>query len=282
MIKKDYNDGKKHVHVLSFGAGTQSSAMLIKALRGDFDGVIPDYIIFADTGWEPKHVHKWLEKMKEIAKSYGKEIIVASNGNIKEDIERAFKTGERAASLPLYSENDGEEGIIRRQCTMEYKITPVNRKVRELLGYGSRDKVNEVVHMWKGISTDEIQRVKPSQVGWIRFEYPFIFDEPRNRSECIAFVEREGLGTPPKSSCIGCPFHNNDMWRDIRDNYPDEWQEAVEFDKLIRNHPKPGFKSKLYLHKSRVPLDEVDFNDDQLNMFNIDDFENECEGMCGI
>ena len=281
MIRQDYNDGHKHVHVLSFGAGTQSTAMLIKALNGEFDGVIPDYIIFSDTGWEPKHVYAWLEKMQEYAKSKGKEIIIASGGNIKEDVERSFETGERAASLPLYTKDGKESGIIRRQCTMEYKIDPVNKKIRELLGYTKGQRVKEIVHMWKGISTDEIQRVKPSQVKWIRFEYPFIFDEPRNRSECIAFVQRSGLGTPPKSSCIGCPFHNNDIWKDMRDNHPEEWKEAVEFDRKIRKHPNPKFNSELFLHKSRIPLDQVDFNDNQMSMFD-DDFDNECEGMCGI
>lgn len=280
MIRSDYNDSKRHIHVLSFGAGTQSSAMLIKALRGEFDGVIPDYIIFADTGWEPKHVHDWLEKMQGVAKQYGKEIVIARNGNIRDDILRSFETGERAASLPLYTKDDDDEGIIRRQCTMEYKITPIEKTVRQLLGYQKGERVKEIVHMWKGISTDEVQRVKPSQKGWIVNEHPFIFDQPRNRSECIAFVEREGLGTPPKSSCIGCPYHNDLAWKEIKDNQPDEWADAVAFDKAIRKHPR--FKSDTFLHKSRVPLDEVDFNEDQMSIFNVDDFDNECAGMCGI
>jgi hypothetical protein len=40
-------------------------------------------------------------------------------------------------------------------------------------------------------------------------------------------------------------------------------------------------RDKLYLHRSCKPLDEVEFNkkenDKQLDMFN-----NECEGMCGV
>nr|WGD78961.1 phosphoadenosine phosphosulfate reductase family protein [Bacillus subtilis] len=52
MIKQHYDDGKKHIHVLSYGGGTQSTALLLMALKGEINGVIPDYIIFSDTGWE--------------------------------------------------------------------------------------------------------------------------------------------------------------------------------------------------------------------------------------
>lgn len=73
MIKQQYDDGKKHIHVLSYGGGTQSTALLLMALKGEINGVIPDYIIFSDTGWEPKHVYNWIEKInKHIKATYGR------------------------------------------------------------------------------------------------------------------------------------------------------------------------------------------------------------------
>ncbi|WNV81644.1 hypothetical protein RUL31_10515 [Bacillus atrophaeus] len=47
MIKHQYDDGKKHIYVLSYGGGTQSTALLLMALKGEINGVIPDYIIFS-------------------------------------------------------------------------------------------------------------------------------------------------------------------------------------------------------------------------------------------
>lgn len=293
MIKQDYGDGKKHIHVLSFGAGTQSSAMLLMALKGEFNGVIPDFIIFADTGWEGKETEQWLSKMQKVAESYGKEIIIASGGNIHDDVIDGYQNGYNVPSLPYYTQNpitladpnatkaEKRGGITLRQCTMKYKIEPIQKKVRELLGYKKGQRIKEIVHMWKGISTDEIQRVKPSQVKWIVHEHPFIDLVQRNRSECIAYVERQGLGTPPKSSCIGCPFHDNGKWLEMKRNKPEEWAEAVAFDKQIRNNPHPNMKSLQYLHKQRVPLDEVVLDENQMSIFD-DDFNNECEGMCGI
>ena len=69
------------------------------------------------------------------------------------------------------------------------------------------------------------------------------------------------------------------MWRDQRDNDPDEWRQSVEVDRAIRN--QPGIRGQQFMHASRVPLDEVDLSTPedhgQLNLFN-----NECEGMCGV
>lgn len=279
MIQKTYDDGKKHIHVLSFGAGTQSTALLLMALKGEINGVIPDYIIFSDTGWEPKRVYEWVEKVSRyVIDKYGATIHITDNGNIRSDIIDAVRTGKRYASLPLFTKaDDGKGGMIMRQCTKEYKIDPVSKKIRDLLGYKPRQRVKEVVHVWKGISTDEIQRVKPSLVRWQVMEHPLVDIVNVDRSECIAYVERERLGTPPKSSCLGCPFHDNKAWLEIKRNDPEGWREVVEFDRVIRNMPK--LRGQAFLHRSRVPIDEVDFGETPAD---IDGFDNECEGMCGV
>ena len=280
MIKKEYDDGKKHIHVLSYGGGTQSTALLLMALKGEINGVIPDYIIFSDTGWEPKSIYDWVNKVNDhIKEKYGKEIIITNGGNIREDTLRAAETGERVASMPFFTLSDkGEKGIIMRQCTMEYKIQPVNKKVRELLGYKPRQKVKELVHVWKGISTDEIQRVKPIALSWQEAEHPLVDIANVDRSACITYVEREGLGTPAKSSCIGCPFHDDVTWREMKLNDPVSFADAVEVDEKIRKMPK--LKDNTFLHKSCNPLKDVDLQEDQMDIWDM--FGNECEGMCGV
>lgn len=271
---------QKEINVLSLGAGTQSSAMALMAAHGDLPR--PDYIIFSDTGWEPKHVYRWLEGLKKELAKFDLEVITVSNGNIYEDTLKAIETGERAPSLPYFTKNQETEemGMVMRQCTGDYKIAPINKKVRELLGYKPRQRIKEKVIMWQGITTDEVARVKPSQTSWIEFKYPLI-EKNMNRLDAVNYVTANMGKLPPKSSCIGCPFHNNDMWLELKRDYPDEWQEAVDFDKKIRNHPK--FKDQLFLHRSCKPLDEVDFNEGQMGFNDLfGDFDNECFGMCGV
>lgn len=268
----------ENITVLSLGAGVQSTAMLLMACRGDIEK--PDYVIFADTGWEPRAVYAHLDGLEKEASKYGLEIIRVSNGNIKEDVEKHVDSGgeKRVASLPFHLlAGDGSQGFNGRQCTMEYKIQPINRKIRELMGYKKGQVVkNHKVKMMKGISMDESIRMKPSQQKWIEHVYPLI-DLNMNRSDCMAWLHKHDYPIPPKSSCVGCPFHNNELWRYIKKHSPEEFQEAVEFDRKIRNMPK--LRSEAYLHRQRVPLDAADIGEDQGE---FDFFNNECEGLCGI
>ena len=92
--------------------------------------------------------------------------------------------------------------------------------------------------------------------------------------------QRAGYTKPPKSSCIGCPYRDNKGWRAMRDNRPEEWADAVELDRQIRR--RPGMRNyDQFMHRSLKPLDQVDLSTaedrGQLNLFN-----NECEGMCGV
>jgi hypothetical protein len=277
LIQKNYDDDKKHVHVVSYGAGTQSTAMLLMALKGEINGVIPDYIIFADTGWEGKEVYTWLENVNQyIKKKFNREIITTSRGNIFEDAINGNRWGTSFRSMPLFTvHSGGKKGMVRRQCTNEYKIQPVNKKIRSLLGYRPKQRIKEMVHMWKGISTDEIQRVKPSPERWITAEHPLVDIVDMTRTECIEYVEREGIGTPPKSACIGCPYRDNKSWLEIKKNDPEGFQQAIELDEAIRNVMRYG---EAFVHRDRIPLKDVVFTEQP----ELDLFTNECTGMCGI
>ena len=62
-------------------------------------------------------------------------------------------------------------------------------------------------------------------------------------------------------------------------NDVESWNDAVNFDKKLRQR-KISFKHEQYLHRSCLPLDEIDFD-------NLEDkgqytFLDECEGMCGV
>lgn len=64
----------------------------------------------------------------------------------------------------------------------------------------------------------------------------------------------------------------------MRDETPDEWQDAVEFDRAIR--VSGGMRGETFLHRSCVPLDKVDLltpaDRGQLS------FLDECSGVCGV
>ena len=60
----------EQMHVISLGAGVQSTTMLLMAARGEIEPK-PKYAIFADTGWEPRAVYQHLEWLEQEAAGCG-------------------------------------------------------------------------------------------------------------------------------------------------------------------------------------------------------------------
>jgi hypothetical protein len=156
--------------------------------------------------------------------------------------------------------------------TAEYKLRPIMEQVRRLLG--AKPKRNgrpgtvprgRWAQQWIGISADEADRALTNRsTQYARARFPLL--EPRigdglTRDACQAINRANGFGEVAKSACIGCPFHSNAQWRDLRDNHPSEWADAVSFDHAIRHGSaralaagKP-LRGQMFLHRSRVPLD---------------------------
>lgn len=266
------------MHVISLGVGVQSSCMALMACKGEIEPR-PDLIVFSDPGWESGSTYRYAAWLKTEIEKHGIMVEFTSNGNIRDDLIRAAQDGTRVASLPFFTlAEDGTTGMVMRQCTDAYKIQPVRKAIKKFLGVKTAREIKEPVTLWMGISTDEIERVKTSRERWIVNRYPLI-EKHMNRLDCENWLKRNGFSVPPKSSCIGCPFHSDAAWLDMKRNDPEAWKDAVEVDKAIRNMPR--MKGKVFLHRSCVPLEEVDLNENQLE-FNWDGFGNECEGMCGI
>ena len=282
----DYS-GEPKLRILSLGAGVQSSTMALMANEGAF-GPLPDYAIFADTGWEPKKVYEHLQWLKTQLKY---PVIICKNhlksGSIKEDIVNEISKEKGFLHIPFFAKNTdtGKIGIGPRQCTRNYKITPINRKIRHLIGLKDRQRFPRSiwVEVWVGISTDEAMRMKPSREKWIKNIWPLI-DKNMSRQACLDWYDGKNYRTPAKSSCIGCPYHDNTLWNEIKKESPEEFEEACKIDDMMR-HSANNKNIERYLHRRAEPLRSIDFDkllqkkkkDDQLDLFN-----NECEGMCGV
>jgi hypothetical protein len=271
--------------VISLGAGVQSTTMALMAAHGEI-GPMPDCAIFADTGWEPPHVYehlKWLSSANVLPFPVH---VVSKGRTVRQDIEVASTHGDRRfAAVPWFTSRDGgvtNDGIGRRQCTREFKIEPLTLKQRELLGYAPRQRIPEKsIEVWIGISTDEIQRLKDAGNKWQVNRWPLI-EKRMSRSDFLLWMERKGYPAPPKSSCIGCPFHTNEHWRSMRENDPASWSDAVEVDAMLRSQgPMKGMSALSFMHRSMKPLDQVDLSTAADRGQVEFGFIQECEGVCG-
>lgn len=268
------------LHVISLGAGVQSSTMALMAAAGEITPM-PDCAVFADTQSEPNAVYRhldWLEKQLPFP------VHRVTAGSLREQILAATRGEQRMDARPPFFLSDG--GMLNRQCTQDYKIIPIVRKVRELIGLRPRQRgPKEVaVEQWIGISTDEVSRMKPSRLTYVRHRWPLI-ELSMSRAQCLVWIEKHGFPKPPKSACTFCPYHDDSMWRDMQLNDAESFADAVLVDNAIRNGVRRGGKAvspaQWFLHRSRKPLSDVDLRSaedaGQLRMFN-----DECEGMCGV
>ncbi len=275
------------IEILNLGCGVQSSTVLLMSIHGDLPRI--DHAIYADPGWEGQRVYEQFEFLRERAETSGVKVHRVNVGsNIKLDAlnlqVRGHKSdGVRWASLPYFVLGpNGEQGQIRRQCTYEYKIRPIERCIRRELGMKPGQRIPTYVHVrrWYGISFDERQRMRESEFHWATNWYPLV-ERRITRGMCLTWMDAHGYHEPPRSACIGCPYRHNREWRRMKAEQPKEWAEAVAFDKAIR-HCR-GMRGDVFIHSDRKPLDECNlWRDQDENQLPLFDMVDECSGMCGV
>ena len=128
------------MHVISLGAGVQSTTMALMAARGEIEPM-PDCAIFADTGAEPKAVYEHLDWLRSPGVlPFPVEVVQFSD--LADDIRKTAAGVKPVAGRangylapPFFTVNaDGSHGMLRRECTSNYKIKPIQRRIKELLG----------------------------------------------------------------------------------------------------------------------------------------------------
>lgn len=266
------------LHIISLGAGVQSSTMALMAAHGELSPM-PQCAVFADTKAEPRAVYEWLDWLEA-------HLPFPVHRISKGDLEAAslkLRVNETTGApyyktiVPFYVRGaDRFNGMLSRNCTYDYKVLPLIRFARaEMKRTGA-----EGVHQWIGISLDESRRMKPSRDHRIVNRWPLI-EAKMSRWDCLRWMKASGYPEPPKSACVFCTFRSDAAWREMKSERPDEFERAAAFEKEADAVQRAGGgRNALYLHDSLVPLDQVDFSTDVDRgqaTFNL-----ECEGMCGV
>jgi len=280
-MKYNTTPHRQPVHIISLGAGVQSSTMALMAAKGEITPM-PHCAVFADVGDEPASVYSWLDFLEtklpfpviRVSAGRGKLSDSALADRVTKDGRKYFKGHIPAAILAP----DGSKGMAWRTCTMDFKIRPLRRESKRIM----KELRAASVVQWIGISLDEAHRMKPSRDKWCEMRWPLI-DARMSRQDCLTWMKANGLPQPPRSACVFCPFHSDAEWRRLKTEEPKEFQKAVDFERRMFKAADRSeiLRGRPFLHGSCKPLDTVDFSTEeergQINMFG-----NECEGMCGV
>ncbi|WP_126247979.1 hypothetical protein [Chitinophaga rhizosphaerae] len=242
-------------------------------------GLFPraDAAIVSDPGRERMLTYDYLEHLLKWQEAHnGIPIIVRREKNLFDDLLNPGKEGKRFASIPAFTmSSNSRVGMLRRQCTSEYKIRPIDNAIRDLYGLTKGQRRPETT-VWKGITTDELDRMDHPRQGWKTHIYPFTgfyfkkevwgriaWGNPMSREQVVSWLKHNNFPVPVKSACVFCPYRSDSSWADLKENYPDDFQAAVAVDESIRNSMSKGIKNPCYLHRSLKPLSEIQFRKSQ-------------------
>lgn len=125
------------LHIISLGAGVQSSTMHLMAGDGEIQPK-PHGSVFADTQAEPKAVYEWLTWLEANSSI---PITRITKGNLTKNILtlRPRKDGKgyfAQDNIPAFTihKETGKKGIIPRQCTYTYKVLALDQYARGMIG----------------------------------------------------------------------------------------------------------------------------------------------------
>ena len=253
--------------VLSLGWGVQSFTLAAMVALGELPPI--DAAIHADTTHERAATYDFAARWTPWLEERGARVVMV----ISRDAQTVKQVISQWTDIPAYTANGISNGQLRRQCTHHWKVTGIRRWLQ-----ANRD--GRPVEQWLGISWDESQRMKDSDVKYITHRWPLI-EMRMTRQDCAHWLQEHGLEVPPKSSCVFCPYHNRAAWHEMKVSGDGDWQKAVEVDEAIRKVRPPY---DLFVHPARKPLADIDMRTPQekgqLELWaNWDD---ECSGICGV
>lgn len=257
----------------SLGVGVQSSALYLMSCKGDLPKI--DLFIFGNTGAEKTKTLEYYRFLLDWkGKNSGIPLYEASYKNLYKDLlSNTNSTGNtRFSSIPAFTKDDKghNKGMLKRQCTGEYKIAQINKKYREILNIGRKNF--PLTEVWIGISFDERHRMLVPQEKWKINAYPFcgwkVYSDgrtekfpgyERTRDGIVQWYINNNIPIPKKSACKFCPYHSWNEWADLKETSPKDFEDACLIDERIRNSTKKGIKQPIYVHDSLKPLRSIPF-----------------------
>lgn len=218
--------------IISFGAGVNSTAMIILLAKAGWRGPI----LFADTGTEWPDTLCFMHHFEtHWLKPRGLAITIVG----KEYREGRVRGGWQQLPLIEFCEHYRiTPQAANRWCTQSWKVEPIKTWCKENGEYSEQ---------LIGIAADEAHRAK-------RRPCPLI-DLNVTRQGCIDIIQQEGLPIPRKSGCYICPFQPFAQWYELLTRYPDLYARAKNLEHLAAQ--RTGHRTPLRF-KGDYTLDELE------------------------
>jgi len=217
---------KKIKHVLGLSGGKDSSALALymKETHPELD---IEYF-FTDTGYELPETNEFIDQLEERL-GYIHRLNARSLNDIEGRGEIDFSSLLKKHQNYLPSQRD-------RWCTVQLKLKPFEQWADRLIQDGYE------IYNYVGIRADE-----PNRTGLLTIDKPITTimpfrDDGIVKSDIENILQRNGLELPAyytwrsRSGCSFCFYQKKIEWIRLRDNHPDLFEQAKEFEKGESNN----------------------------------------------
>ena len=184
-------------HILSFGGGRQTWALLLK-MKELFANNKKAFVIFADTGGEHQTTYDYInEHVVPFCKLHNIQFI------------RVYSKYDKTLYEYCWDKKI-VPSIKFRDCTSKFKIAPIRKFIRAKL----KVTRSHPCYVYIGISYDESTRMNVSNVKYAISVFPLVdgykeYCPPElTVADCKKIVIDAGYPEVPKSGCWFCPFMN--------------------------------------------------------------------------
>lgn len=240
--------------IWSSGGGVQSAAIAALIVLGRLPK--PDVAYIVDTAREARTTWDYMDSVvAPTLDSVGVTLHTVDHSYSTVDL---YSKNGKSILMPMHSSKDGVKSKLPSYCSNEWKVRAGQRWLKE-------QGITEG-HVWIGFSTDEMQRLRTDSVGHTpvsKFPHRYVLIEQRmSRNDCLAIAESVFGSLPPRSSCWMCPNRSPKDWLHLKKNAPEQFAEAAQLEKELQKSDPD-----VWLTNACKPLEEVDFNESQDDLF---------------
>jgi hypothetical protein len=204
----------KTKHLLGLSGGKDSAALAIY-MRDTHPNLDIDYF-FTDTGCELAEVYEFLSNLEAYL---GKSILRLG--------------ADKNFDYYLRDKNNYLPSQLARWCTVDMKIKPFERYIKQLFNENGYDKI---------ISYVALRADEPERMGMVtkdkRVEVKFPFKEDNLDKQDVEEILNNSVGFPKyydwrsRSGCYFCFYQRKIEWVGLLENHPDLYEKAAKYEKI--------------------------------------------------
>lgn len=261
---------KRILTAINYSAGVQSSGILEMVLAGIIPRPEPLLVVNANPGMENSVSYQHTASMMGRCAVAGIEFVTVPGPNLYHDIVTLKDSGKTRLDNPPFwtpSERGRKEGQVTQKCTQAYKVAPMDRAVRKWMNdnWSISPKNSQLarivgVEKWIGFTLDEQHRadglMAAKRARYVGFAFPLIAME-MTKSDVVDLFRDRNWKLPPTSLCNACPYMGLRKLKEMHDDRPADWGQAVNVDEAARDLTQIGLNKPCFVSKTLIPLTQL-------------------------